>query len=130
MFISEDTLGQQALEFRTRFQQPCALTVGSLDLQNDLIIEEACEVKEASWELEGDLANRRSREHLLKELADLTYVCYQMAACFGWDLTEAFNRVHQSNLSKLGPDGKPIFREDGKVLKGPNYKEPTLIDLV
>ena len=43
---------------------------------------------------------------------------------------EAFDRVHQSNMSKLGADGKPIYREDGKVLKGPNYKAPDLSDLV
>lgn len=43
---------------------------------------------------------------------------------------EAFKRVHNSNLSKLGDDGKPIFREDGKVLKGPNYKKPDLSDLI
>lgn len=45
-------------------------------------------------------------------------------------IDEAFIRVHKSNMSKLGDDGKPIFREDGKVLKGPNYKKPDLSDLV
>lgn len=45
-------------------------------------------------------------------------------------LKEAFRRVHESNMSKLGEDGKPILREDGKVLKGPNYKKPDLSDLV
>jgi len=58
------------------------------------------------------------------------YVCYQYAENLGWDLDEALNRVHVSNMSKLGPDGKPIRREDGKVLKGPNYQPPTLTDLV
>lgn len=43
---------------------------------------------------------------------------------------EAFRRIHNSNMSKLGEDGKPIKREDGKILKGPNYKEPNLRDLV
>jgi predicted HAD superfamily Cof-like phosphohydrolase len=66
----------------------------------------------------------------LKELADLVYVCYQYAANLDWDLDEAMDRVHQSNMSKLGEDGKPIRREDGKVLKGPNYQPPTLTDLV
>lgn len=66
----------------------------------------------------------------LKELADLVYVCYGYAATFGWDLDEAVERVHESNMSKLGDDGKPIYREDGKVLKGPNYKKPDLSDLV
>ena len=45
-------------------------------------------------------------------------------------MDEAFDRVHASNMSKLGDDGKPIRREDGKVLKGPNYKPPVLIDLI
>jgi predicted HAD superfamily Cof-like phosphohydrolase len=45
-------------------------------------------------------------------------------------IDEACRRVHKSNMSKLGDDGKPIFREDGKVLKGPNYKKPDLSDLV
>jgi hypothetical protein len=47
-----------------------------------------------------------------------------------WDLEQALRRVHQSNMSKLGEDGKPIYREDGKVLKGPNYQPPDLSDLV
>ncbi len=69
-------------------------------------------------------------EQELKELADLVYVCYQFAENNGWDLDEALDRVHESNLSKLGLDGKPIRRSDGKVLKGPNYQPPTLSDLV
>ena len=48
----------------------------------------------------------------------------------GWNLDEAMDRVHSSNMSKLGEDGKPIYREDGKVLKGPNYAPPTLTDLL
>ena len=66
----------------------------------------------------------------LKELADLVYVCYQYAENIGWDLDEALDRVHRSNLSKLDDDDKPIYRDDGKVLKGPNYKPPNLKDLV
>ena len=66
----------------------------------------------------------------LKELADLVYVCYQYAENIGWDLDEALDRVHRSNLSKLDEDDKPIYRDDGKVLKGPNYKPPNLKDLV
>ena len=66
----------------------------------------------------------------LKELADLVYVCYQYAENMGWLLDEALDRVHKSNMSKLDTEGNPIYREDGKVLKGPNYKPPTLTDLV
>ena len=69
-------------------------------------------------------------ENELKELADLVYVCYQYAENMEWDLDEAMRRVHQSNMSKLGVNGKPIRRSDGKVLKGPNYTPPQLIDLI
>ncbi len=48
----------------------------------------------------------------------------------GWDLDKAMDLVHESNMSKLDEDGNPIYREDGKVLKGPNYKPPNLEDLV
>ncbi len=119
-----------AHEFRNKFELPLGLTTSSLKLQQTLIDEEHLEVAHAYLDLLKDITNKRAREHLLKELADLVYVCHQMAACFGWDLQTAYNRVHGSNLSKLGEDGKPIRREDGKVLKGPNYYEPSLIDLV
>ena len=66
---------------------------------------------------------------LTKELADLLYVTIGFAVTFGLPLCEVFDRVHQSNMSKLGEDGKPIYREDGKVMKGPNYQPPKLDDL-
>ena len=72
----------------------------------------------------------QSYEHELKELADLVYVCFQYAENMEWDLEEALDRVHKSNMSKLGLDGTPIRRADGKVLKGPNYQPPILNDLV
>lgn len=119
-----------AHEFRNAYELPLGLTTSSLKLQQTLIDEEHLEVAHAYLDLREDIRNKRAREHLLKELADLVYVCQQMAACFGWDLQTAYNRVHASNMSKLGEDGKPIRREDGKILKGPNYFEPSLIDLV
>ena len=69
-------------------------------------------------------------ENELKELADLVYVCFQYAENMEWDLEEALHRVHRSNMSKLGLDGKPIRRSDGKVLKGPNYQPPEMTDLI
>ena len=69
-------------------------------------------------------------ENQLKELADLVYVCFQFAENKAWDLLEALRRIHASNMSKLGEDGKPIRRDDGKVLKGPNYKPADVSDLV
>lgn len=121
---------QAAHEFRKAYGLPLGLTTSSLNLQQNLIDEEHLEVAHAYLDLKNDITNKRAREHLLKELADLVYVCHQMAACFRWDLQVAYNRVHGSNMSKLGEDGKPIRREDGKILKGPNYFEPSLIDLV
>ena len=91
-------------------------------LQKSLIDEEWSEFHEA-YHMKDDCEQ-------LKELADLVYVCYQFAASQEWDLDEAFRRVHESNMSKLDEFGKPIYRPDGKVLKGPNYKEPYLQDLI
>ena len=105
-------------------------------LSTRLISEEFKEVLEAVEECGKDMwlrptgAENGSRENLLKELADLVYVCHQMAATFNWNLDEAFVRVHESNMSKLDEDGKPIYREDGKIMKGPNYFTPTLTDLI
>ena len=96
--------------------------------QKDLIVEEFKEFLEADGFLFKHGANHQAEA--LKELADLIYVCYQYAENMGWFLDEALNRVHESNMSKLGEDGKPIYREDGKVLKGPNYKPPDLSDLI
>ena len=106
-----------------------SFTPSILSTQTSLIAEEYREFIDASEVAMSSLQNMRSREAALKELADLVYVCFQYAAAAGWELDEALDRVHQSNLSKL-VDGKPLKREDGKVLKGPNYKPPTLIDLV
>ena len=96
--------------------------------QRDLITEEFKEFLEADGMLFRHGIEYPS--NCLKELSDLVYVCYQYAANMGWDLDEAMFRVHQSNMSKLDDEGKPIYREDGKVLKGPNYKPPNLEDLV
>ena len=91
-------------------------------MQRDLIVEEVHEFIDA--------VEQESYENELKELADLVYVCFQFAENMEWDLEEALDRVHKSNMSKLGLDGKPIRREDGKILKGPNYQPPKLDDLV
>jgi len=76
------------------------------------------------------LIEPKSREACLKELADLVYVCWQYAANMSWDLDTALDRVHESNMSKLDELGRPIYREDGKVMKGPFYSAPILSDLV
>jgi NTP pyrophosphatase (non-canonical NTP hydrolase) len=122
-FISE-----QAKEFRLGFQVTNSTTPASRTGQRTLIVEEFKEFLDAENQLLKDF--KVNSADCLKELADLVYVCYQYAENLGWDLDQALDRVHQSNMTKLGADGKPIRREDGKVLKGPNYKPPTLTDLV
>lgn len=106
-----------------------------IDLGIDLIREEYRELWEEAealrpyW-LRGRDAPDGIKERFAKELADLLYVTYWLAARIGIDLDAAFRLVHQSNMSKLGPDGKAIKREDGKVLKGPNYSPPDLTHIV
>lgn len=126
--ISLGPLMKMANEFRQKFNVVNCWSKRQRDMQRDLIVEEFREfLVEASKMQPVNVAGRRE---CLKELADLVYVCYQYAANLGWNLDEALARVHESNLSKLDYDGKPITRADGKVLKGPNYAPPNLDDLV
>ena len=76
------------------------------------------------------ISYKQNKAAILKELCDLVYVAVGFADTFGWNFDVAFNRVHASNMSKLGEDGKPIYREDGKIMKSNMYKEPYLEDLV
>ena len=122
-FISE-----QAKEFRQKYNLKSDPSRINRSHQKNLIVEEFKEFLEADGFLFMHGANHQVE--CLKELADLIYVCYQYAENMGWFLDEALNRVHVSNMSKLDEDGNPIYREDGKVLKGPNYKPPYLDDLV
>ena len=121
-------LSEQAQAFRTAFKVPNSVSPLARRTQLTLIVEEYEEFRDAERQVIPGIL--RNEEDALKELADLVYVCYQYATNMGWDLDEAMNRVHLSNMSKLGVDGNPIRREDGKVLKGPNYKPPTLTDIV
>lgn len=88
-------------------------------LRKNLITEEYKEFIEA--EENDDIVE------VADALADLVYVIAGTAVSYGIPLEEVFNEVHSSNMSKLGEDGKPIFREsDRKVLKGPNYRPPNV----
>lgn len=79
----------------------------------------------------GMLIPENERQAVVKQQAKVSRALEEYLNLYGEDtFMEAFDRVHTSNMSKLGEDGKPIHREDGKVLKGPNYKKPDLTDLV
>lgn len=104
-----------------------------LSLNMNLITEEFEEFRRAvvdavfsQSKTEDGKPTKEAMAHVLKELCDLLYVAYGFAVAYNLPVLEAFNRVHASNMSKLGNDGKPIHRDDGKVLKGPNYWVPNL----
>lgn len=124
------TPNEMVREFMLKFERPVDQMYGLEDarLCMNLITEEFHEVdQELSYnsEVEGTF-NRRD---LTKELADLIYVCYYTCNKFGLPIDEVFKRVHESNMSKVDNEGKPLLREDGKILKGVNYKPPQLEDL-
>ena len=88
------------------------------ELRINLINEELEELKEA-------IKNNDLKE-TVDALTDILYVTYGAGHAFGVNLDECFDEVQKSNMSKLGEDGKPIYNEAGKVMKGPNYFKPDL----
>jgi predicted HAD superfamily Cof-like phosphohydrolase len=88
------------------------------DLRLNLIDEEFKELKDA--------VEAKDIVEVADALTDLLYVIYGAGHAFGINLDLAFNLVHASNMSKLDEEGNPIYREDGKVLKGPNYFPPKI----
>ena len=102
--------------------QPSFSTEKINQLRVSLIQEELDELKEAM--AKNDLLE------VADALTDLLYVTYGAGHAFGIDLDKCFNEVQNSNMSKLGEDGKPIYNEFGKVMKGPNYFKPDLSKFV
>ena len=82
-------------------------------------------IKEELDEFSGALV-KKSLKEVADSLTDILYVTYGAGIAFGIDLDKCFDEVQRSNMSKLGEDGKPIYNEDGKVMKGPNYFKPDL----
>ena len=92
------------------------------DLRYNLIKEELAEFKEA--------IDKKDLLEAADALTDLLYVTYGAGHAFGINLDDCFNEVQNSNMSKLGIDGKPIYNDAGKVMKGPNYFKPNLSKFV
>ncbi len=92
------------------------------DLRYNLIKEELAEFKEA--------IDKKDLLEVADALTDLLYVTYGAGHAFGINLDDCFNEVQNSNMSKLGIDGKPIYNDAGKVMKGPNYFKPDLSKFV
>lgn len=112
---------EKVAEFMTAFGQDVETQPtwsGVAELRYNLIDEELNELRQA--------IDERNIVEIADALTDLLYVVYGAGHCFGLDLDKCFDEVHSSNMTKLGPEGKPIYREDGKVMKGPKYRKPDL----
>ena len=111
-----ETFGQIV---RTKPQFPDEKT---MQLRYDLIKEELDELEHAM--------KTKNLKEIADALTDILYVTYGAGFAYGIDLDKCFKEVQRANMSKLGTDGKPIFSEKGKVMKGPNYSEPNLKQFV
>ena len=100
---------------RTKPQFPDDKT---MQLRLNLIKEELSELEEAM--------KTKNLKEIADALTDILYVTYGAGYAYGIDLDECFKEVQRANMSKLGEDGKPIYNEQGKVMKGPNYSKPDL----
>ena len=110
------TFGQT---IRTKPQFPDNKT---MQLRFDLIKEELNELENAM--------NSKNLVEIADALTDILYVTYGAGFAYGIDLDKCFKEVQRANMSKLGKDGKPIYNEKGKVMKGPDYLEPNLKQFV
>ena len=114
--IFMETFGQMV---RTKPQFPDEET---MQLRYDLIEEELNELEQAM--------KTKNLKEIADALTDILYVTYGAGYAYGINLDKCFKEVQRANMSKLGNDGKPIYNEKGKVMKGPNYSEPNLKQFV
>ena len=110
--IFMETFGQMV---KTKPQFPDQKTA---QLRLDLVKEELNELEDAM--------NKKDLKEIADALTDILYVTYGAGYAYGINLDKCFKEVQRANMSKLGKDGKPIFNEKGKVMKGPNYLGPDL----
>ncbi len=94
----------------------------TMQLRYDLIKEELDELEQAMKD--------KNLKEIADALTDILYVTYGAGFAYGINLDKCFQEVQRANMSKLGADGKPIYNEKGKVMKGPNYSEPNLKQFV
>lgn len=92
------------------------------ELRVELIREELDELIEAMAD--------RDVVGIADALADILYVTYGAAHVYGIPIDKVFAEVHRSNMTKLGSDGRPVYREDGKVVKGPDYEPPNIVEIL
>lgn len=137
MMPSYETYEMKVRHFQRAFNQPIdaefdtQLVAMRIELMQEEFKEFLNEIVQVQMDLmRGGSVRPETYQAMVKELADLQYVLSGFAVTFGIPLEMIFNRVHASNMSKLGFGGKPVYREDGKVMKGASYKAPDLSDVV
>ncbi|MDB4462260.1 nucleoside triphosphate pyrophosphohydrolase family protein [bacterium] len=111
-----EAFGQEVLD------KPTLPDFNLSELRIDLIQEELQELIDA--------LDAKDIVEIADALTDILYVTYGAGHSFGIDLDECFLEVHRSNMTKLGEDGRPLYRPDGKVMKGPNYETPQLAKII
>mgnify|MGYP001077670398 CR=1 FL=1 len=126
----------QVRRFQKAMEQPIDAELSSkqLMLRMSFIDEEVKELRDETLTAVKELEETKTVSHqvrvnILKELGDIMYVASGFAVTFGLPISRAFDRIHESNMSKM-VDGKALKNADGKVMKGPNYQPPSLDDLV
>lgn len=126
----------QVSRFQKAMEQPIDTELSSkqLILRMSFIDEEVKELRDEVLTAVKELEETKAVSHqvhvnLLKELGDVMYVASGFAVTFGLPISRAFDRIHESNMSKM-VDGKALKNDEGKVMKGPNYRPPILDDLV
>ena len=117
------TFGQKVKTFMQTFgkevkSKPSFSSEKINNLRYNLIKEELEELKQA--------IDKKDLLEVADALTDILYVAYGAGHAFGINLDKCFDEVQQSNMSKLGDDGKPIYNDEGKVMKGPKYFKPDL----
>jgi len=134
--ITMNARENQVSRFQKAMEQPIDTELSSkqLILRMSFIDEEVKELRDEVLTAVKELEETKAVSHqvhvnLLKELGDVMYVASGFAVTFGLPISRAFDRIHESNMSKM-VDGKAIKNDEGKVMKGPNYRPPILGDLV
>lgn len=121
--------------------KPISPSLKLLSLRLKLILEEVDELVKAtgtkvtaledgSYVVEVDGSSQYDPVEVADALGDILYVVYGAFLALGLPAKEVFKEIHDSNMTKLGPDGKPMYNENGKVVKGPNYRPPDIKSII
>jgi len=128
MMATYRTMQDAVTEFQKAFGRPTDLKFSDIEMSSDVAntfgLRQAL-IEEEFYELTKAM-NEKNEQEIKKESADLLYVLAGLFVDFGWDMQVIFNRIHESNMSKLDENGKPVYRNDGKIMKSNRYKQADL----